>query len=56
MQEDGNFVVYKAVWASNTAGRGHNLQMQTDGNLVLYDNDTPTFSSLTHGTGKYLKL
>jgi hypothetical protein len=45
MQSDCNLVLYevygtgwRAVWASNTAGRGTNCYavMQTDGNLVVY--------------------
>ena len=45
MQPDNNAVLYdsktgKALWASNTAGKGTglaNLTMQNDGNLVVYD-------------------
>lgn len=56
MQEDGNFVVYRAVWASNTVGRGQNVKMENNGNLAVYNGESLTFSSGTHGTGKYLKL
>ena len=39
-QKDGNLVFYisnKAVWASNTAGKGALLSLQTDGNIVIYN-------------------
>jgi hypothetical protein len=40
MQTDGNLVDYswrRALWASNTAGKsGADLEMQADGNLVIY--------------------
>jgi len=61
LQVDGNLVGYtscdfrkeNAFWASNTAGKGaapFRLDMQMDGNLVVYDRDSkPTWSSHTHG-------
>lgn len=41
MQSDGNLVLYRnspwrALWASNTVGRGEFVTMQADGNLVVY--------------------
>jgi len=62
MQGDGNFVLYKwtdgeqaPIWASNTCGTGEGpfrLNMQGDGNLVVYDsNNAPTWASNTCGTG-----
>ena len=40
-QGDGNLVLYdyaaKAIWATNTNGKGRYLALQNDGNLVLYD-------------------
>ena len=67
MQDDGNFVVYSSssqngkgkdnpTWASNTNGKGSGpfrCEMQTDGNLVVYDsNNSPTWASNTNGKGK----
>jgi len=42
MQSDCNLVLYecgRAIWATGTDGRGYNCRctMQTDGNLVVYD-------------------
>ena len=57
MQRDGNFVVYtegKALWASNTNGRGFNyLKLQDDGNLVIYSKITniPRWASGTAWAG-----
>ncbi|XP_046720236.1 lectin-like [Silurus meridionalis] len=43
-QDDGNFVVYtwRPVWASNTCDTGaqSRLVMQTDCNLVMYDQES----------------
>jgi hypothetical protein len=54
-QSDGNLVLYnngRAIWSSNTAGRGaSNLTMQSDGNLVVYYNGRATWSSNTAGLG-----
>jgi hypothetical protein len=55
MQGDGNLVQYEkgvAVWASNTQGNpGAFVQMQTDGNLVVYRADgAALWSTRTHGT------
>ncbi|MGK5674309.1 LamG-like jellyroll fold domain-containing protein [Micromonospora sp. URMC 106] len=55
MQGDGNLVQYDkgvAVWASNTQGNpGAFVQMQTDGNLVIYRADgAALWSTRTHGT------
>lgn len=52
-QSDGNLVTYgsgRAIWASNTAGRGGNhFEVQSDGNLVVYANSTPLWASNTAG-------
>lgn len=60
MQNDGNLVLYKvtptvtALWASNTAqggtlGANSRAAMQTDGNLVVYNQfNQPRWSSVTH--------
>ncbi|MVN86229.1 hypothetical protein GO986_05570 [Deinococcus sp. HMF7620] len=40
LQSDGNLALYGpsgVLWTTNTAGRGHQLRMQADGNLVLLD-------------------
>ncbi|MBF0142542.1 MAG: hypothetical protein HQL57_02835 [Magnetococcales bacterium] len=62
-QTDGNFVLYdlrmkRAVWASNTVGKGGDrLVMQADGNLVIYAGTTAVWASNTAGKkGAYLKL
>ena len=59
IQGDGNFVVYhesNPVWSSNTCGKGrgpYSLNMQHDGNLVVYDSSTHAiWSSNTSGKGK----
>ncbi|XP_074568907.1 mannose-specific lectin-like [Curcuma longa] len=50
-----NLVLYdngRALWSTNTNGRGNNcfLQMQTDGNLVIYnDNNNAVWASNTWG-------
>ena len=61
VQADGNLVGYtscdfrkeNSFWSSNTVGKGkppYRLEMQLDGNLVLYDaKSTPTWSTSTHG-------
>jgi hypothetical protein len=59
MQDDGNLVVYnaagKAVWASNTNGKGtgpYRAVMQTDGNYVVYDSTNKAlWASGTYGKG-----
>jgi hypothetical protein len=57
LQTDGNLVLYsasnRAIWASNTDGRGVNrLVLQTDGNLVLYTNTgKAVWASNTDGSG-----
>ena len=63
MQGDGNLVLYRADvgrarWASNTAGHaGATAIMQTDGNLVVYEDGTALWSSGTGGhLGAYLEL
>lgn len=54
-QGDGNLVVYAMpagtpVWASGTSGhQATSLQMNADGNLVLYDADGPYRSTRTWG-------
>ncbi|MDH5179113.1 MAG: hypothetical protein OEZ39_02425 [Gammaproteobacteria bacterium] len=53
-REDGNLVVYnkqgKAVWSSGTDKRGADkLEMQANGNLVIYKGQYPVWSSGTHG-------
>ena len=58
MQDDGNFVVYTNSyiwWATDTHGKGtapYTLNMQGDGNLVLYDKyNNAQWSTGTHGKG-----
>ena len=59
LQADGNFVVYgapgQALWASGTSvdcGSGQcRGSFQNDGNLVLYQNEVPYWSTNTAGTG-----
>lgn len=58
MQGDGNFVVYRlsdmtALWSTQTSGHsGSFIQMQYDGNFVLYDSASrPLWNSQTHGSG-----
>lgn len=60
MQPDGNLVLYvschfhpkNAIWASGTDGKGkgpHNVFMQPDNNLVVYDGQNKaTWASNTH--------
>jgi len=52
MQYDGNLVMYKNdshVWDAKTGGKGHYLILQSDGNLVIYnDKDAAQWSSKTH--------
>lgn len=42
IQGDGHLVLYQAgvgaIWWNNVFGAGHTLHMQTDGNLVVYNN------------------
>ena len=52
MQTDGNLVLYDYInrpkWASNTSGRsGTWLNVQNDGNLVLYRNNIAQWASNT---------
>jgi hypothetical protein len=52
MQGDGNLVVYTSsgvpVWASNTVGNdGAIVQLQNDGNLVIYKGPNPIWASGT---------
>jgi hypothetical protein len=58
MQRDGNLVMYKktgktykAVWHTNTHGRGPGVRavMQTDGNFVLYKAKTAIWNTRTKG-------
>lgn len=61
MQADGNLVLYersRALWSSNTAGRGAYAAMQADGNLVVYNwSHQAVWSSGTYGNpGAYLML
>lgn len=63
MQRDGNLVIYdsgnRAVWASNTNGRGDGcrLVMQGDGNLVIYNpKNQPVWASGTAGKGNGCRL
>jgi GH25 family lysozyme M1 (1,4-beta-N-acetylmuramidase) len=56
MQSDGNFVIYRsgvARWQSGTSKYpGARLILQSDGNLVIYDNaGIARWSSVTSGTG-----
>ena len=63
MQEDGNLCLYpnilfrpkECIWSSRTNGKGtspHQLKMQNDGNLVIYDaNMKATWSTGTSGKG-----
>ena len=63
-QTDGNLVLYytpsmKALWASNTVGRGAYFNFQTDGNAVVYDSTLhPVWSSgtssATDGANRFL--
>ena len=53
-QLDGNLVLYdekgSPLWATQTHGKAStSVEMQSDGNLVLYDGSTPLWSSGTHG-------
>jgi Domain of unknown function (DUF4476) len=53
-QKDGNLVLYtadgKPLWASNTGGiRSTRCVMQADGNLVIYNENKPTWASNTYG-------
>lgn len=54
-QADGNLVYYytgRALWASNTAGRGAVLVLQGDGNAVIYDAaGRPIWATMTVGIG-----
>ncbi len=54
LQGDGNLVLYKSngiqLWASNTEGiPATRCVMQTNGNLVLFNGDSPTWSTNTDG-------
>lgn len=59
MQSDGNLVVQsggRPVWASNSQNRGeapYRLDMQEDGNLVIYDSrNQSTWASGSTGRGR----
>ena len=60
VQTDGNMVVYEkpsghVLWASNTqGGSGTHLEMQGDGNLVLYDGSKVLWASNTNGGSRLL--
>ena len=63
MQYDCNLVLYdngKPIWASGTyhSGSGCYVAMQTDGNLVIYDNrNNPLWASNTNGeNGNYILI
>jgi hypothetical protein len=62
LQADGNLVKYNssgtAIWSSGTMGMGVTaLDMQSDGNLVLYSGATPVWASNTTGNpGAHLSL
>jgi hypothetical protein len=63
MQTDGNAVLYnqatrRAIWATDTVGRGYRFAMQRDGNLVLYTaSGGVVWTSRTAGYGgSYLNL
>jgi hypothetical protein len=51
MQNDANFVVYKSggvpVWASRTNGTTAAVELQDDGNLVIYRSGQPVWASNT---------
>ena len=63
-QTDGNLVLYytpamKALWASNTVGRGAYFNFQGDGNAVVYDSTlhpvlSSGTSSATDGANRFL--
>nr|ADK74829.1 immunomodulatory protein [Anoectochilus formosanus] len=61
MQSDCNLVLYdtnRAIWASNTNGRGNScfLILQRDGNLVIYNNGNQVIwaSGSNIGNGNYI--
>lgn len=62
MLTNGNLVLYMEgnveLWRSGTAGNpGAHVRMQTDGNLVIYQDDTPLWSTGTQGNpGARLQL
>ena len=70
MQGDGNLVLYQgavscptascsgdALWNSGTGGSDAYATMQSDGNLVIYDNGNAVWNSSTWGfSGDYLQL
>lgn len=54
MLTNGNLVLYMEgnveLWSSGTSGNpGAHARMQTDGNLVIYQDSTPLWSTGTHG-------
>ena len=56
MQSDGNFVVYvieghRPLWATNTEGKGDDITLQDDGNLVIYKHGYPTWATGTEDKG-----
>jgi uncharacterized protein YkwD len=60
MQSDGNLVQYadgRAVWASSTSGADLRVILQTDGNLVIYnDRNAALWQSATFGGNPLLAL
>ncbi|QCX53343.1 hypothetical protein [Elizabethkingia sp. JS20170427COW] len=61
-QRDGNLAFYRtgstrALWASNTQGRGARAEFQNDGNLVIYDvYGNAIFSSRTNDRGDNMSV
>ena len=62
MRTNGNLVLYmegnEVLWNSGTNGNpGAHVRMQTDGNLVIYQDSTPLWNSGTQGNpGAWLQL
>lgn len=60
VQSDGNFVVYGpngAIWSTRTSGSGVHLDVQRDGNVVLYTGSNGVlWASYTRGDGVSLEL
>ena len=57
---DGNLVLYnkngKALWASGTNSVGDRLEVQKDGNLVVYQDKRVKWASNTHSNPKGCEL